>query len=70
MKALPQEAKELLKKVDREDQVNVSGDPARELEAKLLVHSESVHTDRGSHAKQFHANGTLPWTKRASRHNP
>jgi hypothetical protein len=52
MKALSKEAKGLLKKVDKEDQINVSGDPVRELEAKLLVYSESVHTDRGFHAKQ------------------
>ena len=29
-----------------------SGDPVRELEARLLVHSQSVHTERGFHKKQ------------------
>ncbi len=105
MKALSKEAKALLKQVDKEVRVTASGDAVRELEAKLLVYSESVHTERGFHTKQvqtwkswadaaklgdvelppgeaksqleqvvarlnqqFHAIGTLPWTKRVSRH--
>lgn len=30
-----------------------AGDAARELEERLLVYSQSVHTERGSHAKQL-----------------
>jgi hypothetical protein len=52
MQALSREAKALLKQVEKEIRVNASGDPVRELEAKLLVYSESVHTDRGFHTKQ------------------
>ena len=52
MKDLSKEAKALLKKVDKEKRVSASGDPVRELEARLLVHSESVHTERGFHSKQ------------------
>ena len=103
-KDLSKEAKALLKEVEKDAAVEASGDPARELEARLLVYSESVHTERGMHKKhlsswtdwagrvklprvdvtveegkaqiervvarlnkQFGANGTLPWTKRARR---
>jgi hypothetical protein len=52
LRTLSKEAKALLKKVDSEDSVSASGDPVREIEKHLLVHSESVHTERGSHAKQ------------------
>jgi hypothetical protein len=52
MDKLSKEAKALLKKVDKETRVESSGDPVRELEKVLLVHSESYHTDRGSHAKE------------------
>ncbi len=37
--------------MDKEIRTYASGDPVRDLEAKLLVHSESVHTDHGFHAK-------------------
>jgi hypothetical protein len=52
LRTLSKEAKALLKKVDKEASVSASGDPVRELEKHLLVHSESVHTEQGSHAKQ------------------
>jgi hypothetical protein len=52
LRTLSKEAKALLKRVDKDASVSASGDPARELEKHLLVHSESVHTDSGSHAKQ------------------
>jgi hypothetical protein len=45
-------AKALLKKVDKAGTADATGDPVRELEARLLVLSESVHTDEGHHAKQ------------------
>ena len=47
------QAKALLKKVDKETQISSSGDPVRELEVRLLVHSESVHTESGSHTKEL-----------------
>ena len=50
---LSKEAKALLKKVDKETRVSSSGDPVRELEKPLLVHSESVHTESGFHEKQL-----------------
>ena len=52
LSGLSKEAKALLKKVDKESKVSCSGDPIRELETRLLVYAESVHTERGSHAKQ------------------
>jgi hypothetical protein len=53
LEGLSKEAKALLKKVDKETRVSSSGDAVRELEARLLVHSESVHTERGFHTKQL-----------------
>jgi len=53
LEELSKEAKALLKKVDKETQVSSSGDPVRELEGRLLVYSESVHTERGFHTKQL-----------------
>jgi hypothetical protein len=53
LEGLSKEAKALLKKVDKETQVCSSGDRVRELEARLLVYSESVHTERGFHTKQL-----------------
>jgi hypothetical protein len=53
MSGLSREANALLKKVDNEKQLGSSGDTVRELEAKLLVYSESVHSERGSHTKQL-----------------
>src|SRR5260370_3636506 len=52
LRSLSKEARALLKKVDKETKVSCSGDPVRELETRLLVYSESVHTERGSHVKQ------------------
>jgi len=51
MRSLSKEAKALLKKVEKP--MFASGDAARELEKYLLVQSESVHTERGSHATQM-----------------
>jgi len=53
MQTLSKEARALLKQVDKEATVQSSGDKVRELEARLLVHSESVHTERGFHMKNL-----------------
>src|SRR5260370_11644905 len=53
LEELSKQAKSLLKKVDKETNVSSSGDPVRELESRLLVHSESVHTESGSHTKEL-----------------
>jgi hypothetical protein len=44
------------------------GELARELERRLLVHSEEVHTERGAHAKQLET--WRPWARRASLGGP
>jgi hypothetical protein len=59
---LSKEAKALLKKVDKETEFSSSGDAVRELEARLLIYAESVHTERGFHMKQL-----LGWTSWARR---
>lgn len=48
---LSKDALAMLKKVDKESEVSATGEVVRELEARLLVHAESVHTERGFHAK-------------------
>jgi hypothetical protein len=52
MDGLSKEAKALLKKTDTASKVEFSGDPVRELEARLLVRATSVHTERGFHMKE------------------
>src|SRR5258708_31544166 len=52
LEELSKQAKALLKKVDKETKASSSGDPVRELESRLLVHSESVHTESVSHTKE------------------
>ncbi len=64
LSGLPSAARQLLALVDkagriRTDNVRIKGnlkgktigDAARELEARLLVHSQEIHTDTGAHAK-------------------
>ena len=56
MDGLPAAARRLLDRVEREgtlrtDQVPGARDAARELEARLLVHADEVHTDGGAHAR-------------------
>ncbi len=64
LSGLPSAARQLLALVDkagriRTDSVRIKGnlkgktigDAARELEARLLVHSQEIHTDTGAHAK-------------------
>ena len=68
MKGLPASARELLKTAEksgvlRTDQIgrptspkkvkDRPGDAARELERKLLIHAEQIHTESGAHAKML-----------------
>lgn len=53
MRGLSKEAAALLKKLDKADKVSATGDAVRELERRLLIRAESVHTERGSHAKEL-----------------
>ena len=48
---LGREARALLNRVTQQSRFETSGDAARELETMLLVFSEQVHTEKGSHAK-------------------
>jgi len=45
------EARSLLAETEQRGQVRASGNAARELECRLLVHACGVHTERGNHAK-------------------
>lgn len=58
---LSKEAKSLLRKVDKQGELDSSGDPVRELEKALLVHSESFHTESGYHIK--HVQTWQQWAK-------
>jgi hypothetical protein len=51
-RGLSKDARALLQQVDKEGKLLSSGDAVRELEARLLVHAQSVHTERGFHRKQ------------------
>jgi hypothetical protein len=61
--ALSSAARELLKKLQNESTLDTTelgplrakkpGDVARELELRLLIHSEQVHTESGAHAKRI-----------------
>jgi hypothetical protein len=51
-RGLSKDAKGLLRQVDKENKLLTSGDAVRELEARLLLHAQSVHTERGFHRKQ------------------
>ena len=52
MRGLTKDASALLRKSDQEATLMSSGDAVRELEARLLVHAQSVHTERGFHRKE------------------
>ncbi len=52
MRGLSKDAAALLRQADRENKLMSSGDAVRELEARLLVQAQSVHTERGFHRKQ------------------
>jgi hypothetical protein len=64
VEGLSKQAKALPKKVDKEAQASSSGDPVRELEVRLLVHSQSVHTETGSHTKELQT--WKSWAQRAN----
>jgi hypothetical protein len=53
MRGLSKDARALLRQTDQEKTLMSSGDAVRELEARLLVHAQSVHTERGFHRKQL-----------------
>ncbi len=63
LRNLSKEAVALLKKVDRAGEISASGDPVRDLENRLLVQAESVHTERGFHMKQVRS--WQAWAKSA-----
>src|SRR5271166_5786828 len=52
MRGLSKDAAALLRKADKEGELEMSGDAVRELEARLPVHTQSVHTERGLHREQ------------------
>jgi hypothetical protein len=52
----------LLDNVDRSGEVRAAGAPVKELERKLLVHSEQVHTESGRHETRIE-----PWPAWARR---
>jgi hypothetical protein len=51
-RGLSKDAAALLRQADTEGRLLSSGDAVRELEARLLVHARSVHTERGFHRKR------------------
>jgi hypothetical protein len=54
MEGLTRSAQALLREVDASGELRAKrADAARELEQRLLVHAEEVHTERGAHAKQL-----------------
>jgi hypothetical protein len=53
MRGLTRDASALLRKSDQEAGLMSSGDAVRELEARLLVHAQSVHTEHGFHRKEL-----------------
>ncbi len=65
LKKLSPGAKRLLKALDDEGKVfgPKPAEPARELEARLLLHASQIHTESGAHAKVIETWPT--WAKRA-----
>jgi hypothetical protein len=59
---LSRAAEDLLARVDDEGQVRAVGKPAKDLETRLLVFAEQVHTAAGAHAKEL-----LSWRVFAAR---
>ncbi len=57
------DARALLRKVEKESRLEATGEAARELEKRLLIYSEQVHTESGSHAKILET--WQAWAKRA-----
>ena len=48
---LSHDARALLKRVEKAGELQTSGEAARELARRLLVHTREIHTEAGSHAK-------------------
>jgi len=48
-RGLSPEARKLLRQVTGGESVRATGAPAKELQARLLVHAEEVHTEHGQH---------------------
>jgi hypothetical protein len=77
LQGLSKRAVLLLKQIDRDDVLLTNkiksssgtriGDVARELELRLLVHSEQFHTESGAHAKRLETWET--WAKRVNLKN-
>lgn len=51
IKGLSAAAKRLLQTLDAGGTLQTSGETARELELRLLVHADQIHTESGAHAK-------------------
>ena len=51
LKDLSSKAKLLLKTVEAEGSFQTAGEPARELELRMLLHADQIHTESGKHAK-------------------
>jgi len=51
-RGLSKDATALLRQAEQEKKLLSWGNAVRELEARLLVHAQSVHTERGFHRKQ------------------
>jgi hypothetical protein len=74
LRGLSVPAKSLLREVEKAGELftnkisssvaNKPGDAARELELKLLIHSEQIHTESGSHAKMLETWDA--WAKRVN----
>jgi len=60
---LPAAERALLEEVRESGEVRAEGAAARSLEAKLLVHADEIHTEKGSHAKILETWDR--WAKRA-----
>jgi hypothetical protein len=55
-------ALELLAALERQPSIEVTGAAAKEIETRLLAHSERVHTERGHHVTRLE-----PWSRWAER---
>ncbi|HEV8361847.1 MAG TPA: hypothetical protein VGR28_15475 [Candidatus Thermoplasmatota archaeon] len=62
LRGLGAPAQHLLARVERGGRVQATGDAARRLEARLLVHADETHTAAGAHAKVLE-----PWGRWAAR---
>ena len=63
LKNLSPAAKQLLEALDAEGSLRKTGKAARELELRLLLHANQIHTESGAHAKVIETWDV--WAKRA-----